>query len=85
MAQRNDWRLTNQLRYLRGVTLHLQSYVPASPANDHDHCEFCWAKFMTTDEPAILRSGYTTSDRYRWICEACFVDFREQFEWQVVT
>lgn len=31
----------------------------------------------------IRRSGYCTLDRYRWICQACFQDFQEQFEWRL--
>jgi hypothetical protein len=27
--------------------------------------------------------GYTTDDQYRWICDTCFVDFRERFDWTV--
>jgi len=46
MREPNDWRLMNQERYLKGVTLSWRAYVPANPTNDHDHCEFCQAKFL---------------------------------------
>ena len=81
MAQ--DWRLTNQKKYLLGVTLSLEQYA-AAEGNDHDHCEFCWAKFMARDLPDTLQSGYATQDRYRWICSTCFNDFVAMFQWQVV-
>lgn len=67
---------------------------------DHDHCDFCWAKFMATDyppeqrewreqHPEILTAGYTPagSEPGRtclWICPQCFEDFRERFDWTVV-
>ena len=42
----SDWRLfREQDKYLRGVTLIRQSYISNNPFNDHDHCEFCMAKF----------------------------------------
>ena len=39
------------------------------------------AKFGESKE--MLHSGYCTIDKYRWICEQCFQDFKDQFEWQV--
>ena len=41
----NDWRLQNQQRYLMRAHLVYREYEP-TPGNDHDHCEFCWAKFL---------------------------------------
>ena len=81
-----DWRLQGQERYLRGVTLVHRRYRrnPKKAAWDHDHCEFCGAKFMVEDFPEVLHHGYATEDDYRWICEPCFTDFRETFKWQVV-
>jgi len=41
MREANDWRLTNQATYLKGVALVRRSYTAAHEGNDHDHCEFC--------------------------------------------
>ena len=72
--------------------------VPSRPW-DHDHCAFCWAKFMAADyapeqrewreaHPEILTAGYTPvkeeAGRRIWICPTCFEDFREQFGWTVI-
>lgn len=76
-----DWRLTNQMNYLYQATL-VKSVYNASGNNDHDHCEFCFDKFGESD--GLQKSGYCTIDRYRWICNECFQDFQEQFEWQLV-
>jgi hypothetical protein len=81
----NDWRLTNQERYLKGVKLVWQAYAPANPKNDHDHCEFCFAKFMQMDHPETLQEGYSTPDRQRWICKECFNDFIDLFSWKVTS
>lgn len=83
MRQPNDWRLMNQERYLKGATLIWRRYRPADPRNDHDHCEFCQAKFMVTDGPEILHEGYSTPDRNRWICKPCFDDFLDLFGWEI--
>jgi hypothetical protein len=62
---------------------------------DHDHCEFCWTKFMSSDypleqqewrneHPEILTAGYTLAEsqiRRIWICPTCFSDFRDRFGW----
>ena len=83
MPEANDWRLRGQEEFLQRATLVWQSYRPANPRNDHDHCEFCWAKFMQTVEPDTLQIGYSTMDREHWICKPCFDDFAAMFEWQV--
>jgi len=80
-----DWRLQGQEKYLKGVTLVPRRYRRSAPNPnwDHDHCEFCWAKFMVEDAHG-LHHGYATHDDYRWICEKCFEDFKSMFEWKVV-
>jgi len=83
VQQADDWRLTNQERYLKGVTLFRRLYASSSPNNDHDHCEFCGAKFMRDGGDEALVEGYSTQDGYRWICKACFEDFRTRFGWSV--
>jgi hypothetical protein len=85
MRAANDWRLTNQERYLKGVTLVWHAYAPARSKNDHDHCEFCWTKFMQNAQPETLQAGYSTPDRERWICKGCFDDFVDLFGWKVTS
>lgn len=78
----NDWRLfREQDKYLKGVLLVEQSYKSNNPFNDHDHCEFCMAKFGK--ENGELKQGYSTEDNSIWICPQCYNDFKEQFEWNV--
>ena len=82
----DDWRLQGQERYLKGATLVRRSYrrYARNPEWDHDHCEFCSAKFMAEDHPDVLHSEYATEDDYRWICDQCYEDFGERFEWKVL-
>ena len=79
-----DWRLTNQLDYLKGKTLRWKRWIAPRPSWDHDHCDFCMQKFAEGDVPDAVQEGYTTEDDYHWICEGCFNDFRELFEWKLI-
>jgi len=83
MSETDDWRIQGQERYLRGVRLQLQAYAPAREGNDHDHCEFCSAKFMVAGAHGSLADGYSTLDRERWICRQCFEDFVARFSWTI--
>lgn len=85
MVDAADWRLQGQERYLKGVTLVRRSYRqnPHNPNWDHDHCEFCWAKFSLDPNAREVEAGYCTPDDYRWICEPCFDDFNEMFDWKI--
>ena len=84
MRTETDWRLQGQEKYLKGISLWWTKYEPYSDTWEHDHCEFCGSKFMNEDHTDVLRHGYATTDKYRWICETCFEDFRDLFDWEVV-
>ena len=82
----SDWRLTNQEKYLKGVSLSLrQFHIRANrPQWDHEHCEFCWAKIVEKNEKGdaeLITEAYCTSDGAHWICPRCFADFRRPFDW----
>ena len=47
MTEKNDWRLTNQGKYLRNVELEHSIY---NKSDEHGHCEFCMAKFSEQNE-----------------------------------
>jgi hypothetical protein len=80
MIEENDWRLQGQESFLKGAQLSFGNYEPA-PGNDHDHCAFCSAKFMASDDPALLHEGFSTIDHYHWVCNQCFTDFKGIFQW----
>ncbi len=77
----DDWRIQGQERYLHGATLVRKQYKAPRADWDHDHCEFCWAKFSKCVNE--LEVGYATLDERHWICETCFRDFQERFGWTV--
>lgn len=76
----SDWRRNGQEKYLAHAILEHKKYHPYRDGWDHDHCEFCGAKFSLAFEGA-LTEGYATMDNYRWICEDCFEDFKKEFAW----
>ena len=61
MIDESDWRLQGQEKFLQGVVLVKRRYRSHSqnPDRDHDHCEFCWAKFMVEGNPDSLHEGYS--------------------------
>ena len=81
--KKDDWRLQGQEKYLFGKSLIFIKYSDKISTNDHDHCEFCSHKFSYT-VPNSLTKGYTTTDYYHWICENCYTDFKNDFEWIIV-
>jgi len=83
MNTSDERRQANLERCLKGVHLYFRDYEPATPRADRDYCEFCRSKFSREPGPRVLSVGYATGDGYRWVCESCFVEFANRFEWQV--
>ena len=79
----HDLRLQGQKEYLFGKTLIHKKYVNKTTTTDHDHCEFCSDKFSSII-PDCLTEGYTTTDGYHWICQNCFNDFKNHFQWTII-
>lgn len=77
---KDDWRYTNQDKYLAKKQLRFSHFNDQE--NDHSHCEFCFAKFSNRE--GDLHEGYCTLDGYRWICKDCYEAFQSDFEWQLV-
>lgn len=46
-------------------------------AGDHAHCELCWAKLMERGAADVLLEGYASTDGTRWLCPACFDEFKD--------
>lgn len=69
-----EWNL-NKLPMLQGKKL-VRKKFPLS--KDHDHCEFCWAKFGSGSD---LDEGYCEEQHNIWICDDCYEIFNEYFHW----
>jgi len=50
---------------------------------DHDHCAFCFEKFMV-ETAAEQPFAYRSQDYNTWICETCYNDFNEKFKWKLI-
>ncbi len=74
----DDWRIRGQINYLRRKKLLKMEYP--TTLRDHEHCEFCWAKFGMGGDQG---QGYCTEEQHYWICEQCFRDFQKVFEWEL--
>ena len=70
-----DWRLTGQDDVLAGAALVRKRYTARSETWEHEHCAFCWAKFMDPefspehrkfieDNADVRTEGYTTTDEH---------------------
>lgn len=92
-----DWRNRGQEDYLLEVPLIHKRFKSKLPKiltpdddprkyNDHEHCDFCWHTFMEDckGKDNCSTEGYCTLDEKIWICEVCFQDFKENFNWTVV-
>ena len=79
MIKESDWRLTDQINYLKEKQLKHSKYVKYSDNWEHDHCEFCYYEFNNESQ-----YGYRTLDNYYWICDKCFKDFCNMFNWILV-
>ena len=54
--------------FLVGLTLYRRPWTQSPALPWPDHCEFCDAEFG----PQGISDGWSTQDRFFWICEACF-------------
>jgi len=75
-----DWRIRDQDIYLMNKELRFSKFDKS--IRNHDHCQFCWEKF--SENESDLHVGYCTLDYYYWICEECYGDFKNMFQWKLI-
>jgi hypothetical protein len=39
---------------------------------------------MVEDLPEVIHEGYASEDSNHWVCEECFEDFKDLFQWEVI-
>lgn len=86
MIEEDDWRLRGQEEYLQNKKFRFKKFTPSGNGNLHTHCEFCWHKFMEHVEGVedCSQEGYCSSDNKYWVCEECFRDFKDNFNWKLI-
>ena len=78
---RDDWRIMGQEGYLLNCRLQHRTYSRALCRADFLQCEFCWDKF--DEDPQHPKKAYFEPKGQYWICEKCYEDFKDMFEWTV--
>ncbi|MGO9907991.1 MAG: hypothetical protein ACLPY3_20070 [Solirubrobacteraceae bacterium] len=82
----------------KGTPVRWRRCIAPRPGWEHDHCLFCWAKFVSSseegkerlaqDEHTIYFEGYATAEPngsgFDWVCRPCFDDFADELEFVVV-
>lgn len=82
----DDWRLRGQEDYLQNEKFKLINFKVKEGGSLHEHCEFCWHKFMEHCENVddCSEEGYCSEDDRYWVCVECFKDFAEYFNWETI-
>jgi len=81
MVEKDDWRLLNDVQHLL-----CQEIDPVDGEDIIEHlphinkCQFCWDKV----EDNKKGFWYVPLDKSCCICEECFNDFKEQFNWYLL-
>lgn len=93
----DDWRRSSPGAAER-TRFRWARYVAPKPEWDHDHCLFCWAKFvprseqgkdrLARDQHTIYFEGYATIEPsgsgFEWVCRPCFEDFADELGFVVI-
>ena len=85
--EEDDWRLLRgQDEYLRNKKFQYKEFAKLRDEWDHEHCEFCWHKFMENPNEGedCSKQGYCSIDGKYWVCEDCFRDFAERLNMKIV-
>lgn len=79
MIGKDDWRLLNDVAYLKGKYLNPTSGGEISSKAPHlKKCVFCWDEVDKT----AYSFWFVPEDISCCICEDCYNDFKEMFEWK---
>ncbi len=74
----------NWIARLRGAQFKYQAYKMPKPTWDHDHCEFCWAKFMESGNTDALLEGYYCKSEDTWVCPKCYEEKNVEYQWELI-
>jgi hypothetical protein len=92
-----DWRYdTEYYSYLIGLDFKYKLFTSFYTAQnflwDHEHCEFCWQTITDqynadncNDKKIGIdydTGGYVSTDDRHWICEACFDELKNAYDWK---
>lgn len=78
---REDWRIAGQEGYLLDKKLIHMRFDRKLCVEDYDQCEFCWDVF--DEDKNNPKMAYFQPEEKVWVCEKCFNDFKQYFNWTV--
>lgn len=78
---REDWRIMGQEGYLKDKKLQHRKFSQAMRTKDNDQCDFCYS-FLDRNHQGASYAYFEPITR-SWICERCYQDFKEHFNWMV--
>lgn len=79
MVEKDDWRLLNNVEYLKNAYINPtdgEEIIKHAPY--HKSCVFCFEKILDTPH----QWWFMPEDMSCCICEECYNDFREMFGWK---
>lgn len=83
MIDKDDWRLMNDVGYLMNAEIDPVGYEEIVTYRPQiKHCVFCWEQ--VPQKLSYYQTWYVPLDKSCAICENCFKDFREQFNWKLL-
>lgn len=81
MAEEKDWRLLNDVEYLREAEMNpTDGEEITEKATNLNKCIFCW-DVVENDGNQIW---YIPKDVSCCICEECFNVFKDEFKWKLL-
>jgi hypothetical protein len=84
-----NWRLES-VAHLASQPLRRKKWTRWSREWDHNHCEYCGAKFAEFEGEDILKEGFASTEahprgeNYHWVCINCFADLKDLIGWYAV-
>lgn len=74
-----DWRIMGQEGYLKDKKLQHMKFNRAMCTEDNDQCDFCYSLLDGDNQDASY--AYFEPITKSWICERCYKDFKDHFNW----
>lgn len=79
MIEKDDWRLLNNVEYLKGLSINPTDGEELAKHMPHlKKCIFCWNKVNGKS----YQAWFIPEDMSCCICEECYNDFKEMFKWR---
>ena len=76
-----EWNVEESDISLNNHVLHRKIFSDRLKDTEHEHCEFCSALFGSQKRDFV--EGYCTEDYYYWICDHCYNEFKDEFNWTI--